>query len=186
MKIQAGNTIQLILKLKKGLPSNTFDVIKSQLKITDLKLCTLPPRTLNRRKKEGKFRLEESEKLYRINLIYFEAFQLFNDEIKTREWLKRPNKVLANYTPLEYSDTELGTTEVVNLINRLKDGVYKLIITSYRIVHKHNLENAFTFLLFLLPFPQTIFFSTYFLHAPFNNISTRVLYYNVIQFRYSF
>jgi len=127
LKIRADNTIQLILKLKKGLPSNTFDIIKSQLKITDQKLSKimhLAPRTLNRRKKEGKFHLEESEKLYRINLIYFEAFQLFNDEIKTREWLKRPSKALANYTPLEYSDTEPGATEVINLINRLKDGIY--------------------------------------------------------------
>jgi len=39
-------------------------------------------------------------------------------------WLNAPRKALSGQSPLNYSRTELGAREVVNLMGRLEHGIF--------------------------------------------------------------
>ncbi len=51
--------------------------------------------------------------------------EVFESEEAVEGWLKKPARVyLGRRIPLEYSDTDLGAQEVVNLLGRIKHGVF--------------------------------------------------------------
>ena len=41
-----------------------------------------------------------------------------------RDWLKKPNRALAGKTPIELLDTDAGTQQVYQLLNKIEYGVY--------------------------------------------------------------
>ena len=62
--------------------------------------------------------------MLRIARIYDKAFEVFESEEAVEGWLKKPARGLGNRIPLEYSDTDLGAQEVVNLLGRIEHGVF--------------------------------------------------------------
>ncbi len=91
--------------------------------ITDL--LRLPPRTLMRRKAQGRLFPDESERLLRVAEVYEKALDLFeSDAQQARHWLTTPNAQLDNIPPLEFAQTEIGAREVQDLLGRLEHGVF--------------------------------------------------------------
>lgn len=92
-------------------------------KITEL--LRIPPRTLVRRRADGKFAPDESERLLRLSNIFELAVALFEgDRDAAINWLMSPKKALAGESPLPFSRTEVGAREVEALIGRLEHGVF--------------------------------------------------------------
>lgn len=119
---------QAIKAVKSGL---SYRVLLSLHKSTNISLDQLarqveiPPRTLARRKIEGRFRQDESERLLRFAGLFEKACDLFEGDVEaTKEWLARPNHALGGETPADYAKTEIGAREVENLIGRLEYGVF--------------------------------------------------------------
>ena len=79
--------------------------------------------TLHRRFAEGRFKAEESERLYRYVELFERAVTLFEDEAKARVWLGKPALALGGETPLEFAKSEQGAREVLDVIERLEYGV---------------------------------------------------------------
>jgi len=121
------DTPELISKIKRGLP---FRSCQRFFKETELpteitaRVIQIPMRTLARRKKEGRLRPDESDRLVRLARLYVKALELFGDRADAaRHWLMSPAHALGGATPLEYSSTEIGAREVENLIGRLEHGI---------------------------------------------------------------
>ena len=120
------NLNQIIKKLNQGLPISSFNTLKETLNIPQKELnqhLNLSEATLSRRQKKGFFTKDESEKIYRYLEILDKATELFENQSKASDWLKKPAIALNNQTPLSYAQTEQGAREVLNLITRLEYGV---------------------------------------------------------------
>jgi putative toxin-antitoxin system antitoxin component (TIGR02293 family) len=117
----------LIGKLKQGLPVGAFDRLRERLDVPEKMLAStvnIAYRTLSRRKKEGRFKTDESERVLRIARLYEKALDVLEDDELTRHWFKMPVKALGGKTPLEYADTEPGAQEVEDLLVRIEYGVF--------------------------------------------------------------
>jgi putative toxin-antitoxin system antitoxin component (TIGR02293 family) len=82
-------------------------------------------RTLARRKQQGRFQSEESDRLLRASRVFGRALELFEgDRDAAVEWMFSPQPALGGETPIDISKTELGSREVENLAGRIEHGVY--------------------------------------------------------------
>jgi putative toxin-antitoxin system antitoxin component (TIGR02293 family) len=82
-------------------------------------------RTLARRKQEGRFGSDESDRLLRAARVFGRALELFEgDRDAASEWLFTPQRALGGESPIDISRTELGAREVENLAGRIEHGVY--------------------------------------------------------------
>ena len=117
---------ELLEQLQQGLPTDTFGQLQARLGVSQKALANylgLSEATLHRRFGEGRFRAEESERLYRYVEVFEKAVGLFEDETKARAWLGKPALALAGQTPLDFARSEQGAREVLDVIERLEYGV---------------------------------------------------------------
>ncbi len=125
--LQAENVNELIGALKQGIPADSFDKLRDRLNVSDnllSKIVQIPKRTLTRRRRDGRLRTDESERVLRVARVYDKALEVFEDEGAVESWLKNPARGLGYKSPLEYADTELGAQEVINLLGRIEHGVF--------------------------------------------------------------
>ena len=125
--LTSNNKASIIKALKSGLPISSFEKLQKIMDVPAGELAStvnIAPRTLSRRKKQGKLQTDESERLLRIGRLFYMALELFEDKRLARQWFKEPNKALGGSSPLNYSDTEPGAKEVEMLIGRLEHGVF--------------------------------------------------------------
>jgi putative toxin-antitoxin system antitoxin component (TIGR02293 family) len=87
-------------------------------------LIQIPPRTLTRRKAEGKLTPEESDRLVRAARVFGRALELFEgDRDAARLWLTASQPALGGLVPLVLAATDVGATEVEGLIGRVEHGI---------------------------------------------------------------
>jgi len=125
--LQAENINELIGVLKQGIPANSFDKLRKRLNVSDnllSRIVQIPKRTLTRRRRDGRLRTDESERVLRVANIYDKALEVFEDEGAVESWLKKPARGLGYRIPLEYADTGIGAQEVINLLGRIEHGVF--------------------------------------------------------------
>ncbi|MEM8561048.1 MAG: antitoxin Xre/MbcA/ParS toxin-binding domain-containing protein [Pseudomonadota bacterium] len=85
----------------------------------------IPKQTLSRRRATGKFTTDESDRLVRYARILKHATDMMEgDQAAANRWLKTPQTLLEQCTPMEYARTESGAAEVQQLIGRIEAGVY--------------------------------------------------------------
>ncbi len=84
----------------------------------------IPSATLSRRAKSGRFKMAESDRLYRFAELFKAALDLFEGDAEgARAWLLKPNIGLGGRKPIEMSATSAEYQTVLNLIGRLEHGV---------------------------------------------------------------
>jgi len=114
-------------QVRKGLGYSTFSRFQRNtgLPATTLaELIQVPTRTLARRKTEGRFAPEESDRLVRASRLFGRAMELFEGNApEARAWLIAPQAALGGRLPLELGRTDVGAAEVENLIGRLEHGI---------------------------------------------------------------
>jgi putative toxin-antitoxin system antitoxin component (TIGR02293 family) len=124
--IRCVGPIELDAEVKKGFACTTYERLLNRTKVQPSVLAEVigvSPRTLHRRK-GGRLRRQESDRLLRFSRLFAQAAELFEgDEQAARRWLQRPLKALGGQTALELAKTDVGTREVEALITRLEHGV---------------------------------------------------------------
>jgi putative toxin-antitoxin system antitoxin component (TIGR02293 family) len=113
--------------LKKGLPVSAFEKLQKRMGISSQDLAGfthIALRTLQRRRQQGRFQTDESERLLRVGILFDRAIEVLGGIEAAREWMKTPKKPLADKTPLQYCDTEPGAREVEDLLGRIEHGVF--------------------------------------------------------------
>lgn len=117
--------IDIYTWLKKGLPFEAIDILIKNHKITIAEMQRfIPPRTFARRKQERRLNAEESDKIARLAVIFSFAEEVFGDRTKANIWLRRPNKTLDGFSPIELLETDYGTRIVETILGRIQHGVY--------------------------------------------------------------
>jgi putative toxin-antitoxin system antitoxin component (TIGR02293 family) len=82
-------------------------------------------RTIIRLEKEKKpLNPTWSDRLYRLARIAAQAQTVFENPKTATDWLKRPNRALDGYAPVDLLDTDAGTQQVAELLDRIEYGVY--------------------------------------------------------------
>lgn len=112
----------------RGIPYRAFERLRRNASWeadTLASLLDIPQRTLARRKQEGRFHSDESDRLLRVSRVFGRAVELFEGEPNAASaWLERPLPALGNAIPLELARTEVGALEVERVILALEHGVF--------------------------------------------------------------
>lgn len=118
----------LLRTVGKGFAYRTFERLQrnSALPVEALlALVAIPRRTLTRRKREGRFLPDESDRLVRAARLLGRTLELFEgDRPAATDWLSSPQPALGGATPLDLASTDVGAREVERLIHRLEQGVF--------------------------------------------------------------
>lgn len=124
---ERGSDYQAVVdRVRSGLPYAAFETLARRFEISQealLRVLHLPLRTLARRKKEGRLRGDESDRLLRVGRIALLAEEVLGGREKAAAWLRKPNKALGGTSPLEHLDTDLGAQEVERVVFRIAHGV---------------------------------------------------------------
>jgi putative toxin-antitoxin system antitoxin component (TIGR02293 family) len=90
---------------------------------TDKYYQLVPRSTLVRRQKEGSpLSVEESQKAERVARIFSFAVEVWGNEEKAKEFMKKSHPMLDDRTPFEASLSELGSRQVEQILGRLMLG----------------------------------------------------------------
>jgi len=126
--LKASGWPQLVREVEHGLPYSTFEHLVDNTRLDTgeaLAFVDIPLRTLTRRKSEGRFRQDESDRLVRASRIFARTLNLFEgDRDAAKAWLSRPQPALGGQIPLAVARTEVGAIEVERVIGRLEHGVF--------------------------------------------------------------
>lgn len=111
--------------IREGFPQTVVEEVMHAAGLTLKELATsldLSPRSLQRRRREGRLARYESDRLYRLARIVALAKHYLGDDETATRWLRRPNRALGGCTPLQLIDTELGARAVENVLGRIAYG----------------------------------------------------------------
>ena len=90
-------------QVRTGLPYSALEAVASGFAIDLGDLVTVlhvPARTLARRKRQKRFRADESDRLFRLGRIATLAEEVLGSRAKAIRWLHQPNRALGNAAPL--------------------------------------------------------------------------------------
>lgn len=121
------DTLRLYASIRKGFSFAAFDHLQRNVGVTAQALAELteiPIRTLARRKAQGRLDPEESDRLVRLARVFGRALELFEgDADAARTWLSATQRAFDGLMPLTLAKTDIGATEVENVIGRLEYGI---------------------------------------------------------------
>ena len=117
----------IVRRIKEGLAFGSLETFQENTRLSTAdvaSLVSIPPRTLQRRKSEGRLDPNESDRLLRVARLFAKALDLFEGDAEAaQDWFHRPARGLGGEPPIELAVTDLGTREVEALIDRLEHGV---------------------------------------------------------------
>lgn len=114
-KVTQGLMFQSLVRFQENTLFSTGDIAD---------LVSIPRRTLQRRKAEGRLDPEESDRLLRVTRVFAKALELFEGDARAaRNWFQTPARALGGELPIRLARTDLGSREVEALIDRLEHGV---------------------------------------------------------------
>lgn len=112
--------------VRRGLPYNALRAVVSELAMSlgDVQATLqLSPRSLQRRK-HARLTPVESERILRLARVAAHASYVLGDRATALRWMVRPNRALAGEVPVRLLDTDVGTAEVLEVLDRVLYGVY--------------------------------------------------------------
>ena len=111
--------------IRDGFPQGVVEEVMHAAGLTLKELAeslALSPRSLQRRRREGRLARHESDRLYRLARIVALAKRYLGDGETATQWLRRPNRALGGSVPLDLIDTEPGARAVENVLGRIAYG----------------------------------------------------------------
>jgi putative toxin-antitoxin system antitoxin component (TIGR02293 family) len=117
---------ETIEAIREGLPAEALSWLKERLGLTAEELAGVvhvSRRTMSRRKKKGRLKPDESERVLRIIRLYRRAAEVFGSPEAAAEWLREENFALGGETPLGFADTEPGARHVERLLGQIEHGI---------------------------------------------------------------
>jgi putative toxin-antitoxin system antitoxin component (TIGR02293 family) len=114
--------------VRQGLSIESFKRVAGYYQLSDAQMSKVvgtSVRTIIRLQKEQKpLNATWSDRLYRLARVAAQAQDVFENSETATNWLKRPNRALAGHSPIDLLDTDAGTEQVVELLDRIEYGVY--------------------------------------------------------------
>lgn len=122
--VRSANDVRAIIH--KGLPYKSLEAIAEKYHLDlarMMRIISVSPRTMARRKEEQRLTAQESDRLARVARILAYATEVFGTETKVSTWLTRPHRILDGTAPLDLLDTDLGSQVVESMLGRIEYGV---------------------------------------------------------------
>ena len=117
--------VDLQAAIREGFPHKVIEELMeaADLSIKELAACLdVSPRSLQRRRRQGRLARHESDRIYRLaRILALAKSSLGRRDVATR-WLKPPNLALGGNTPLAVIDTEVGARAVEHVLGRIAFG----------------------------------------------------------------
>ncbi|MEM9593115.1 MAG: antitoxin Xre/MbcA/ParS toxin-binding domain-containing protein [Acidobacteriota bacterium] len=113
--------------VRSGLPYSAFENVTSALSMSQKDLAralSIQPRTLSRRRTEGRFQATESDRLYRVARVLAHARAVLGTMPLAAQWMTRPNRALGGEEPIYLLDTDIGVQEVDDALGRIEHGIF--------------------------------------------------------------
>jgi putative toxin-antitoxin system antitoxin component (TIGR02293 family) len=112
--------------LREGLPVSVLGKFRDNWGFTIMELASslsIPKSTLMRMlERRNRMASGDSDRVYRLASILALAEKYIGDRKRAQRWLRQPNQVLGNQTPLRILDTEIGARRVEQLLGRIAYG----------------------------------------------------------------
>lgn len=119
--------IKIYERVRDGFSYSAFEHFQRNASLSAgalAELTQIPPRTLARRREQGRLEPDESDRLVRFARVFGRVLELFEGATDSaRAWLSAPQRALGGATPLALAATDVGANEVLNLIGRLEHGI---------------------------------------------------------------
>jgi len=112
--------------IRKGIPAEALGWLKERLGLTAEELAGVihvPRRTMSRRRKKGRLKPDESERVLRLIRLYRKSAEVLGGPEAATEWLREKNFALNGETPLGFADTEPGARRVERLLGQIEHGI---------------------------------------------------------------
>jgi putative toxin-antitoxin system antitoxin component (TIGR02293 family) len=113
--------------VREGLEIGWFDDLAKRFGASGTAFAAIvgiDPRTLTRRRREGKLTPKESNALYHLAVLYEHALDVLGDPETVRNWFNSPEPDFSEMSPLALLDTAPGLKEVDHLLGRIEHGVF--------------------------------------------------------------
>ena len=123
MQQSASEFVEQVNRVKEGVPVSELEALVKQYGVPEDKMASslnISESTLIDRKEEGRFRPDESERIWRFQSLYDVGKGVIGSKEKTIEWFHTPKSCLCDKTPFEIADTEPGAQSVRMLFEMLK------------------------------------------------------------------
>lgn len=118
----------LLRSVEQGFPFSVLEHLRRNIALSWDELAhviAIPQRTLTRRRNEGRFLPDESDRILRASRVYAKALEVFEgDAHAASHWLSSGQVGLGGAVPVDIARTELGAREVETLLERLEQGVF--------------------------------------------------------------
>jgi putative toxin-antitoxin system antitoxin component (TIGR02293 family) len=118
---------EIIRRVEEGFSFRALERFQESTRIpTDdlADVVAIKPRTLHRRRQDGRLEPDESDRLLRVARVFARALDLFEgDGEAAKRWFYTPARALGGERPIAFARTEVGTREVEALIDRLEQGI---------------------------------------------------------------
>lgn len=118
----------ILRSVQAGLSFRAFEQFQKNVGLSQAQvsgLMQIAERTLSRRRAEGRFRPDESDRLLRAGRVLGRALEIFDgDSVAARSWFLSPQASLGGAIPLKLAETEVGTREVEAVLGRIEHGVF--------------------------------------------------------------
>ena len=119
--------MQVIETSRLGLPGSETNRVAGLLAITDKDMARLlnqSPATFHRQAKIGRLDAATSERLLLLARLGNYGAAVFQDRGKFTRWLRRPLRLLNDYSPLDLLDSPTGVQLVEDILGRIEAGVF--------------------------------------------------------------
>ena len=114
--------------VRRGLSIESFKRVANYYQLSDAQMSKVvgtSVQTIVRLQKEDKpLNATWSDRLYRLARVAAQAQNVFESAQTATSWLKRPNRGVNGHAPVDLLDTDAGTQQVVELLDRIEYGVY--------------------------------------------------------------
>ena len=118
--------LKQVATIRKGIPAVVFDQIAAALGLGKEALAlklNINAQTLRKRKSRV-LSPDEAEKSLRATRVFVAASKVLGSDEEARQWMGEAVMALGGKRPVDLLDTDVGSQEVVNLLNCIKWGVY--------------------------------------------------------------
>jgi putative toxin-antitoxin system antitoxin component (TIGR02293 family) len=126
-KLAQGSVANQISMIHGGIRRSLFTKMARHIGMPQKGLARtlkLNERTLRNRSAHQRLTQAESEKSLRVARVYAKAMSALGSDEDARKWILSPIKSLGNRRPIEFLETDVGTQEVLNVLNAIEWGVY--------------------------------------------------------------
>jgi putative toxin-antitoxin system antitoxin component (TIGR02293 family) len=112
---------------RNGLSKHTLLGLAKKISITLQELANImhiSERTLQRYEDDAIVRSEYAEKAVELARLYTRGEEVFGSMDSFKSWMKLPNHIFNNETPLELLDNSFGFDMIFNELGRIEHGIF--------------------------------------------------------------